>query len=238
MPEKNTMENRNTQRTIFRKRCFLGISNPDYVGFTEDISLDGLHIVSETSFSPGTKVVVGFVSERVDIKIKVKGVIKWLIEANLDNKTKALNHMGVSINWHDDNYLQFISDLIESKRLEKEFGEDNRQHFRYDEKVTVIFENESEILEQLTENISKGGIFVCTDRPLNKDTMVSLRIVIPQLLEDVKILGEVTFSLSLAQAKVKRRPPGMGIKFVKFEHGDKAKFIRFLNKLAAKYNRA
>lgn len=228
-------ERRQYQRVSYSKKVYFGIDSMNYVAYCENISLGGLHLDSQAYMPAGTKLIVGFGNSKNDIEFKVKGKVKWIKSPDEIDQKEQLHHMGLDISWYDERYMLFLSDLIEKKRMTAEKKVQLRRHMRFDEKVTVYFDDAEEIVEQVTHNISRGGLFVCTEQPFKEGTNVSMRIVIPHIMEDVLVQGVVTFAINMAKAKKHNRPPGMGIKFKNFEQGDKDKFVGFLSKVAEKY---
>ncbi|MDX2020600.1 MAG: TIGR02266 family protein [Deltaproteobacteria bacterium] len=69
-----------------------------------------------------------------------------------------------------------------------------------------------------TKNISKGGTFIKTDRPLPIGTMFLFRLFVPRLEAPLVLHGEVRWIVSVeaaADAKSEEgSEPGMGIRFV------------------------
>ena len=57
-------EQRQYQRIQYRARVYFGIERHEYLGFTEDISMGGLHIASTTPMPPGTKFQIGFGTDK------------------------------------------------------------------------------------------------------------------------------------------------------------------------------
>lgn len=219
-------------RLSFRQRILFGVDSPKFPAFTEDISLLGLQISSHTALPKGTKIKIRFDSDKNFGQINIQGVVCYLHSLKTKNKDKEMHHMGIHLTWRDENYLQLLSHIIEERRVNDSAFE-QREFTRYKETVEIIFESAREIFSQLTDNISKGGIFVVTDQPLPSRTKVSLRLVIPQIMEDVHAVGQVMYRIDLSEAKKIQKPPGMGIKFIKFAPGDRSKFVSFLGKLAA-----
>jgi type IV pilus assembly protein PilZ len=63
-----------------------------------------------------------------------------------------------------------------------------------------------------TKNISKGGTFIRTDKPLDIGTEFVFALSIPQLSEPVRLRGRVMWTTPQEKASDKA-PPGMGIRF-------------------------
>jgi type IV pilus assembly protein PilZ len=81
-----------------------------------------------------------------------------------------------------------------------------------------------------TKNISKGGTFIRTSKPLDIGTEFVFVLSLPTLNEQLQLNGEVMWVVSDADAS-DEQPPGMGIKF-KFESdADRAKVDSFVERL-------
>ena len=63
-----------------------------------------------------------------------------------------------------------------------------------------------------TKNISKGGTFIRTDKPLDIGTEFVFALTIPQLSEPMRLRGRVIWTTLLEQA-TEDSPAGMGIRF-------------------------
>lgn len=64
-----------------------------------------------------------------------------------------------------------------------------------------------------TRNISKGGTFIRTDRPLDVDTEFIFALAVPSLEEPLRLLGKVRWR-RMAEDSTADAEPGMGIEFV------------------------
>jgi type IV pilus assembly protein PilZ len=81
-----------------------------------------------------------------------------------------------------------------------------------------------------TKNISKGGTFIKTVKPLDVGTEFLFVLSLPSSEEPLTLNGEVKWVVTEADADVDH-PPGMGIKF-RFEHaGEREKVEAFVEKL-------
>ena len=225
-------ELRTYRRVIFRYKLFFGMKSLDYPGIMQDISMNGMHISSETPIPPGTKIIVGFGKEADEIECKIRGESTWIISPKGTGPGRNLHHMGIKIIGYDDRFLEFLGSLISKRKHREGLEKEPREYVRYEHQVEIIFESMHEILHQVTHNISKGGLFISTDKPFEKGTVLWLRIVIPHIMEDINVKGKVAFSIDLKTAAKHQRPPGMGIKFIMFAKGDGKKFAAFIKKLS------
>jgi type IV pilus assembly protein PilZ len=101
-----------------------------------------------------------------------------------------------------------------------------RKHPRYNTTIQITFKSQEHFSQEYTKDISKGGIFVATEKPLPLNSKVELQLSLPNLSRDVKIIGEVVHNVSPEQSKGTggNKVAGMGIQFIEFE-GDGQKTL-------------
>jgi type IV pilus assembly protein PilZ len=110
-----------------------------------------------------------------------------------------------------------------------------RKQPRYTTTIKVTFKSQEQFSREYTKDISKGGIFVATEKPLPVNSRVELILSIPNLSSEVKVVGEVVHAVTNdnTSEKTYERVAGMGIQFLEFEgDGQKALEVYFksLNK--------
>jgi type IV pilus assembly protein PilZ len=79
--------------------------------------------------------------------------------------------------------------------------------------LPVEYDRLNALLSDYTHNISRGGTFIRTDRPLDVGTVLSFTIRAPELGEPIVLRGVVRWVVDAGQAGA-GRAPGMGIAFV------------------------
>src|SRR5258708_12739366 len=89
---------------------------------------------------------------------------------------------------------------------------DRRSNDRHTIELKVEYKRLNTFFADYTKNISKGGTFIRTDKPLDIGTEFVFALSIPQLPEPVRLAGRVIWITSPAQA-TEESPPGMGIRF-------------------------
>ncbi len=105
-----------------------------------------------------------------------------------------------------------------------------RKHPRYNTTIQVTFKSQEQFIQEYTKDISKGGIFVATEKPLPVNSRVELILSIPNLSREVKVIGEVVHTVTNdnTSEKTYERVAGMGIQFLEFEgDGQKALEVYF-----------
>lgn len=85
---------------------------------------------------------------------------------------------------------------------------DTRQHIRAPIELKVDYKKMNSFFADYTKNISKGGTFIKTKKPLPIGTRFLFKLSIPHRDQPFELLGEVVWS------KPDGEEPGMGIRFI------------------------
>jgi type IV pilus assembly protein PilZ len=91
-------------------------------------------------------------------------------------------------------------------------GANRRTDDRHAIELKVEYKRLNTFFADYTKNISKGGTFIRTDKPLDIGTEFVFALTIPQLADPVKFRGKVVWTTPLEKA-TEESPCGMGIKF-------------------------
>jgi type IV pilus assembly protein PilZ len=83
-----------------------------------------------------------------------------------------------------------------------------------------------------TRNISKGGTFIRTDRPLDVETEFVFALAVPSLEEPLRLLGKVRWRRT-AEESSEDAEAGMGIEFVWRDDEERRATERTVEKLMA-----
>jgi uncharacterized protein (TIGR02266 family) len=94
----------------------------------------------------------------------------------------------------------------------------SRKQTRVQKTLTLMFKDRKSFVKAYTDNISKGGLFIMTERPLKQGEQFLLKLQVPDLPEPIKLNCEVSWVRE--QTDTEKRPPGMGIKFYKMTKKD------------------
>lgn len=93
-------------------------------------------------------------------------------------------------------------------------GSELRTSARAPIRLRVDYERMNSFFADYTKNISKGGTFIKTARPLPIGTRFVFALSVPALSEPVQLTGEVTWTMTGEEAAAKGEEAGMGIRFV------------------------
>jgi type IV pilus assembly protein PilZ len=106
----------------------------------------------------------------------------------------------------------------------KSAGE-GRKHGRAPIELKVDYKKLNSFFADYTKNISKGGTFIKTKKPLPIGTRFLFKLNVPQRDAPFEILGDVVWSAGEGEE------PGMGIRFVYGDDGQREEFERIVESL-------
>lgn len=102
---------------------------------------------------------------------------------------------------------------------------DNRSSLRIPIELRVEYKKMNTFFSDYTKNISKGGTFIKTDKPLKVGTEFLFKLSIPALAEPIDIRGQVVWvNTEATQQRPDVPDRGMGIKFIYEGHSARRGF--------------
>ncbi len=104
-------------------------------------------------------------------------------------------------------------------------GADARQHVRAPIELKVDYKKMNSFFADYTKNISKGGTFIKTKKPLPIGTRFLFKLTVPHRQDPFELLGEVVWS------KTDVEEPGMGIRFIYASQDQRNGFESVVEKL-------
>ncbi len=114
------------------------------------------------------------------------------------------------------------------KMLERACDFTSRDEPRVTKTLTLTFKNKDSFIRAYSADISAGGLFIKTEKPLPEGSRFNLKLNVPGRTEPIQLMAEVMWSRQ-ADAGKAERPAGMGVKFC--EIADKNH--RFIKKYVA-----
>jgi type IV pilus assembly protein PilZ len=90
--------------------------------------------------------------------------------------------------------------------------DDRRIGYRAPIELKVEYKRLNTFFADYTRNISRGGTFIGTDKPLKVGTEFVFALGIPRMAEPLRLRGKVIWTTDLEDA-TKANPAGMGIEF-------------------------
>lgn len=108
---------------------------------------------------------------------------------------------------------------------DEEKGKETRQHPRAPIELKVEYKKMNTFFSDYTKNISKGGTFIKTERPLKVGTEFLFKLAIPALDKPFEVRGRVAWvNTEAEQQRPEVEENGMGIKFIYDDDSQRSQF--------------
>jgi len=124
-----------------------------------------------------------------------------------------------------------------SRRFEKmvnrvvEFS--SRTEARVQKTLSLTYKDNLAFVRAYLTNVSTGGLFIKTDKPLSQGEQFLLRLQVPEISDPLRISCKVVWTRSSIGA-TPRESPGMGVKFVEMSKKDREALRQYLGKVAVR----
>lgn len=182
--------------------------------YARDISLGGINIASEDPVGEGERVDLHLHLPELPQPIRVKGTVLRTVRS----RTKGVSGMGIAFDEFDEYTRTTLQSYLREMTADRECVVDRRGKFvRYDQVLEVEYNTVGEFIVDYSENISKNGLFVKTDKPQPIETIVPMKITLPNG-EKLDVTGKVVHVIDPELAGQISRAAGMGIQFLHY-HG-------------------
>ena len=111
-------------------------------------------------------------------------------------------------------------------------GPENRTTTRVPIELRVEYKKMNTFFSDYTKNISKGGTFIKTEKPLKVGTEFLFKLSIPALADPIDIRGQVVWvNTETNQQRADVPDRGMGIKFIYEDPSARTRFESLVEKL-------
>lgn len=118
-------------------------------------------------------------------------------------------------------------------RLVAGSGSDRRHQDRAPIELKVSYKRVNSFFADYTKNISRGGTFIATERPLRMGTEFIFALEVPGLAEPLRLNGKVIWTTE-PESATKANPSGMGIEFQYADDADRRATELIVERLLAK----
>ena len=102
---------------------------------------------------------------------------------------------------------------------------DRRIHPRIDVSIEIFYDFGMETYTDFTVNLSPGGLYVKTNRPLDTGSIITAKFALPGFDHSFSILGKVVRKKSYENEE---GPPGMGIQFLDQSSDDETVLLQYV----------
>jgi uncharacterized protein (TIGR02266 family) len=101
-----------------------------------------------------------------------------------------------------------------SKMLDRTCDFTSREQIRVLESLAVRYRDQDSFVEAFTGNVSNGGLFIATKKPLEQGETFALDLQLPGVVQPITIKCEVVWASSKVDETDEQTSPGMGVKFL------------------------
>jgi hypothetical protein len=112
-----------------------------------------------------------------------------------------------------------------------ESAPERRREARLQRIFKVSFSSVQELVEQYTENISRGGMFVVSNFQPPKDVAVEVQMFVSESEPPILAVGRVAHIVDEPLAQKTGQPMGFGVEFIRFSDEDRDRFEKYVNAL-------
>ena len=109
-------------------------------------------------------------------------------------------------------------------------GDDRRRQARAPIELKVEYQRLNTFFADYTKNISKGGTFIGTERPLPVGTEFVFALGLPGVEAPLRLRGKVIWTVPVTDA-TKGNPAGMGIEFIYADDAEQRRMEQLVEKL-------
>lgn len=105
-----------------------------------------------------------------------------------------------------------------------------RELLRIEDEIEVHFKSFDQFFQEYTRNLSKGGIFIKTKKPFPVQTVLEIKLFLPDEKKPVSVVGEVVHIITEETAKKRGWDAGIGVHFVDYDEEAKERIERYVQK--------
>lgn len=196
--------------------------------YARDISLGGVFITSEDPLPEGEPVECQFYLPEMARPVSMPGKVVRTIRS----RTRGLSGMGIAFEELDEFTRATLIGYLKEMTSDRECVVDRRgKANRFDQVLEVEYTSVGDFLVDYSENISKNGIFVRSDEPQPADSIVPMKITLPNG-EVIEVTGRVAHAIEPDLAKQIGRAPGMGIEFLHYHGSSQERLWNYIESLS------
>lgn len=192
----------------------------EFFGFVQDLAQGGLGFTTNRKIDPGTNVDI-----RLNIPKKptmlLTGRVAW--RRDLPTLSKNKYQLGIALQEPPAAYTEFVVSLIQTEM-------ERRQDKRFSDILEIQNEDVLDLLDAATADVSAGGLYVRTGRPLPVGKQFELKLAAPELAEPIFCLGEVVATFDCDPDDLDHAY-GAGIKIVSFIGESRERFSAYIRSL-------
>jgi PilZ domain len=218
------MEKRRQQRIAKSLLAQVEKGGDKFFAYVQDVAKSGLGMTCNRLMEPKDLILV-FLNAPRRPNMTLDGMLVWRRE--LPRISKSKYQYGVFVSEPPEEYENFIE-----AELQRVY--DRRENPRFQDVLEVKNEDVIDLLDAATVDISAGGLYIRTHKPLEIGVQFEMMLSGKSLTEPVFCLGEVVASFETDPDDLEHRY-GAGIRIVSYGKGHKDRFVDYIKGLEELY---
>lgn len=215
------MDKRIPKRLFARIHTEYGSDELDSRGVVLNLSSEGVFVSGRVVTKPQQPIAIRLHPDNV-APIDVQGRMRWAQRSPPRLRGIVREGMGIQLLSPSAAYLDYFKTLTDSfARAEPRAGT----------MLQLRFRSRDEFVQQYTENISAGGLFITTDQVIERNTVVEIAMFVPDLAREISVKGRVVYSLDEAAAARFGYAKGIGIQIVELGEADRGLLDEYMAKI-------
>jgi len=108
-----------------------------------------------------------------------------------------------------------------------------RELLRIQAEIEIHFKSFDQFYKEYTANISKGGLFIKTKNPLPPQSVIEVKLFLPDEKNPVSAVGEVVHTITPEFAREKGWDSGIGVQLIDFEETVQKRLEKYIHQQAS-----
>ncbi|HNR12099.1 MAG TPA: TIGR02266 family protein [Thermodesulfobacteriota bacterium] len=131
--------------------------------------------------------------------------------------------------WCGVSYGSETIQLVRSFVVDEVLRSDEKENDSNPKRFKIVYQTQEAFANSYLANIGKGGIFIRTERPLEKGSQFSLKIFLPDGGKELEVSCEVVWSNAPEAAALQdNASSGMGVRFLNPDHATLSRINQLL----------
>ncbi len=219
---------RRVSRLLGKFRVQFDLHGVLHEGTVQNFSETGFYVETKAQLRSGDILTFQCELPKADT-ISAEGIVRWVKELP---EIPLIGGMGVELTDAPLPYLSFV------KRFRSFLGKDRRTpRQRFEVVHPVTFSSEAQFVTEYCENLSRGGMYLTTQKDLKVGQTFQLDLSIPGGPEPLELEGRVAYRLDSGEAEQMGRTQGVGLQFVDLSQDATARLNKYLRSLQIRHFR-
>jgi len=218
------MEHRRQKRVAKNLLAKVKAPAAEFFAYVQDLAKNGIGFCCNRKIDIGTQLAMDL-NIPGHATLNITGKVLWKRDLPVISKNKY--QYGIGLTDPPEKFVAWVESLIK-------MAYERRQHPRFTDVLTVESTDVLDLLDAATSDISAGGLYIRTSRPLEVGTQYEMALSSRQITEPIQCLAEVV-SVFETDMDDLDHPYGAGVRFISFVGEDGKRFADYIKSLEELY---